>query len=108
MTPKDVADRVASELAACGRLNGAHGIDLDNIARFLVPPTREEFADPSTGSTCGLWVVLDEMPESPDAGYLVVFDDASGQFGLAVKGGAAHAGTVIGAYGGLVETLNCM
>ena len=59
-------------------------------------------------STRSLWVVIDEVPESQTDGYLVVFDESSGHFGLAVKGGPSTIGTFIGVYGNLAETLNGM
>jgi hypothetical protein len=108
MTAEEVANRVDSELASCRRLDNLHGIDLENIGTFRVPPTRREFTDPSAKSTCRAWVVIDEAPDSQTRGYLVVLDEASGRFGLAVKRGPGQAGVFIGVYGTLVETLNAM
>jgi hypothetical protein len=108
MTAEEVANRVDSELASCGGLDNWHGIGLDNISTFRVSPAMREFTDAFANSTCYLWVVIDEMPTSQTDGYLVVFDDVRGFFGLAVKGGCGQRGTFIGYYGNLVETLNGM
>ena len=108
MTAEEVANRVDSELASCTDLDNWHGIDLDNIGKFRLSPMRSEFIDPSTNLTPSLWVVIDEIPESHTDGYLVVFDEASGYFGLAVKGSPGQSGTVVGVYGNRVETLNAM
>jgi hypothetical protein len=108
MTSEEVAARVDSELASCKGLDGWHGIHLGSIGGLRLPPTRREFTDPVTGSTCRLWVVIDERAGSQTDGYLVVFDDASGYFGLATKGCSGHTATFIGFYGNLAETLNGM
>ncbi len=108
MLPEDVARRVDSDLASCQGLDGAHGITLDNIDEFRISPTRLAFSEPLSTATCNLWVVLDEMPGSRTEGYLVVFDEVSRDFGLAVKGAPGERGTLIGFYGDLIETLNGM
>jgi len=106
MTSEEVAARVDSELASCKGLDGSHGIHLSNIGGFRVPPTRRDFKDASTKSICSLWVVIDERTESQTDGYLVVFDESSMCFGLAVKGRPGQGDSIIGFYGNLVETLN--
>jgi hypothetical protein len=50
--------------------------------------------------------VIDERTESQTDGYLVVFDESSMCFGLAVKGRPGQGDSIIGFYGNLVETLN--
>lgn len=50
------------------------------------------------GGTCQVWIVLRE----PNDGYSVVFDPEVGEFGLAT------GGTIVGIYGGFMETLNAM
>jgi hypothetical protein len=58
------------------------------------------------GETLGLWLVLEEIPES-NSGYKIVFDEASGTFGLAISG-AQDNDVFIGFYGTFLETLEGM
>lgn len=50
------------------------------------------------GGMCQVWVVLREKND----GYSVVFDPEVGEFGLAT------GGTIVGIYGGFLETLNAI
>jgi hypothetical protein len=108
MIAEEVASRVDAELNSRSTLESWHRITRDNVACFRVMPTRREFNDATADLRQSLWVVIDECSESQTDGYLVVFDEATGMFGLAAKGGLGQIGTFIGFYGNLIETLNSM
>ena len=91
--------RAEWERAAGG--TNPHGLSLDR--NLAVPAYNRQFKNSfykkdggaafQRRRTLGLWVVGDEMPGKTD-GYLIVFDDARGSFGLATK-----TGTFIAYYG---------
>ena len=82
-----------------------HGLDL---ARCLVePPVHQTYLDSfNDNAPIDLWLVLREMPGG-HGGYEVVFSEAEGDFGLAVRGDDGQ-GVLIGMYGSFPETLTSM
>jgi hypothetical protein len=81
-----------------------HGIAL---ARCLLRvPERRTYLNSFEGNrSVDMWLVLEEDPER-HAGYEVVFDEASGEFGLAIQG--TDRSVFIGFYGSFRETLRGM
>ncbi len=86
VTVADVSKLIADEIAAVGAgwfaqpQNNPHGLDL---RRCLVQPTRVRCTDAfERGKQFDAWLVLEERPDSED-GYRIIFDEASGRFGLA-------------------------
>ena len=103
-----VRARIGEELAACDDLSPERRLQTVD-ARLVRPPRQEPFLSdfdaPSSASM--LWLVLDECP-GQDAGYLVVYDAARDEFGLAGKSAGGEAGKVVGWYGSLRDTLQAM
>ena len=78
----------------------SHGVDL---ATCRVTPTRISCANRFDGNRpIELWLVLRETPDSA-GGYLVVFDEERGMFGLAIDG--APMPVFLGLYGSFTKTL---
>ena len=105
MTPSEVRDIVEREIAGDRSRRNAHGCDFD---RCLVEPRLAEFENsgyPGATGTAMLWVVLEEDPETR-GGYMIVFEEAAGKFGLAVPG--ERLPVYIGRYGTFLETFNAM
>ncbi len=95
---------IEKELTASPGVRNWHGITTENIRQYLVPPHQEEF-QAWNGNPITVWVVLDEIPDEPESGYLVVFNSCGQKFGLALKPSQSKPGTVLGFYGTFLETL---
>lgn len=95
---------IEKELTATTVLQNWHGISIENIRQHLVPPHEEEFQS-WNGDPVKVWVVLDEIPDEPSSGYLVVFNPSSQKFGLGLKPHQDKPGTFLGTYGTFLETL---
>ena len=81
----------------------SHHVNLD---KCRVTPSRITCANSLNGNApIQLWIVLREPPETK-GGYLVVFDEARGTFGLAVERGLLPV--FLGWYGSFTETLTGM
>ena len=78
----------------------------DNVRRFLVGPYQQQFSTHTT-DVVPLWVVLDEAPGTSE-GYLIMFEDTRGDFGLALKPQGSNPGVMIGFYGTLKDALQGM
>jgi hypothetical protein len=77
-------------------------------SRLVRPPRQQPFtSDFDSRAAATLWLVLDECP-GLETGYLVVYDAARDEFGLAGKGAGGDAGVVVGWYGSLCDTLEAM
>lgn len=61
--------------------------DADTVRSQLVKPARHSFRIGKSDEVRPYWIVFDEDASSHDSGggYLIVYDDTSGEFGLAVK-----------------------
>ena len=80
MTPLEVHELVHAQIADQWHRSNLHHVDL---RRCLVePPRLMTFIDPSSETPCAAWLVFHEDPES-ERGYGVVFDESSGECGLA-------------------------
>lgn len=83
MTPTEVQAIVAAEIGGDWSQSNIHGVDLRSC---LVQPRqtacRNTFPRLDGGRPLQLWIVLEERPRTRQ-GYLIVFDERHGRFGLA-------------------------
>lgn len=84
----------------------AHGINNDNVDKYLIPPIKEKYAESiNTSKYFYLWTVLEEDPEEKK-GYTIFYDEVRNDFGL---GTHTNNGLVyLGNCGTFIETLNSM
>lgn len=105
MKASEVSAIIEQEIDGNWSRSNAHGVDLKRC--LIVPPVKRIYEDSfKEGETLALWLVLEEIPES-STGYKIVFDEASGMFGLAISG-AHNNDVLIGFYGTFLETLEGM
>lgn len=104
MLPAEVSKIIEHEIGGDWDRPNPHGVDLRTC---LVTPECRMFTDPVDDTqTCKLWLVLEEEPKTR-GGYKIVFDEVSGQFGLAITD--QHGRDVfLGYYGTFLETLDGM
>ncbi len=103
MTPAELVRLIEADLARAGTAFTWGGRPL---SQCLQKPAKRRFLNSRDDDAPEeLWLVFEEGPE-PGEGYMVVYDEQSDEFGLAVQGSADPV--VIGFYGGFVETLNSM
>ena len=105
MTAADVREIVKRAMGSEWSRTNAHACD---FKRCLVEPYMREFEDcggPGAAGTVRLWVVLEENPEECD-GYQIVFEEQSGEFGLACPG--LHGPIYLGRYGSFLRTFDAM
>jgi hypothetical protein len=101
VTPSEVRDIIEREIAGDRSRRNAHGCTFD---RCLVEPHLIEYPNsgyPGVTGTATLWVVLEEDPQTLD-GYKIVFDEATGKFGLALPG------YYMGPYGSFLKAFDSM
>jgi hypothetical protein len=103
MIPSEVSELIHQEIAGNWAQTNSHGVDLKSC---LVPPRqvkcRNTFPSFNKGKPLKLWIVLEEHPGSRD-GYLIVFDEQSGKFGLADWG--TDEPVFLGFHGSFLNTL---
>lgn len=105
MTSDEVARIVTDEIGTNWDQSNAHGVDLRHC---LVPPVLRQFADPlDRQKTFGLWLVLEEIPETC-GGYQIVYSEDDSDFGLAMTDAADGTPIFLGIYGSFMETLAAM
>lgn len=82
MTSVEVRAIIEAEIGGDWSQSNAHGVDL---RKCLVQPRkavcRNTFPKLEGGKSLPLWIVLEEKPGTRD-GYLIVFDERRGVFGL--------------------------
>ncbi len=101
-----IGELIAREIRECS-IDNWHGIDKNNVERYLVSPYLQTYLDPMNKNIkFELWTVLEELPEAK-SGYTIVYDSEKNEFGLGVHGADGML-TFLGYYGGFVETLNGM
>lgn len=83
MTSDEVRALIEAEIGGNWSQSNTHGVDL---RACLVQPRRvscrNTFPKLNGGKPLTLWIVLEETP-GLQAGYLIVYDDRKGEFGLA-------------------------
>lgn len=100
MRAEEVSALVARDVARHPGFFNPHGID---VATHLIKPEAVDFDDSfNEGNVIRLWLVLKERPDEEN-GYLVIYDEARGMFGLAIYGTTRPV--FIGLYGSFTETL---
>src|SRR6476659_10243453 len=77
MGPKDIVQMIEKEIGDDWSFSNAHQC---NLRKCLVRPKRRKSV-PFDGAARDMYVVLEENPETHE-GCNVIFDDASGRFGL--------------------------
>jgi hypothetical protein len=77
MGPKEIVRIIEKEIGGDWTISNAHGCDLKEC---LVRPKRRKFKL-FDDTVRNMYVVLEEYPETHE-GYNVIFDSASGRFGL--------------------------
>lgn len=106
MTSADVRAIVEADLQGDDSASNDHGIDL---RKCLVEPRRvtcrNTFPQLAGGLPLEMWIVLEEMPGQVD-GYLIVFDEERGKFGLAVW--AEETPVFLGFHGSFLAALRGM
>ena len=112
MTAPDVSKLIAQEIASVGadwhsrREYNPHGLDL---SRSLIKPERvtckNTFPEFRGGKPFEAWLVLEERPDSED-GYLILFDEEVGKFGLA--DGPKREPVFLGWHGSFLNTVRGM
>ena len=106
MTSADVRVLVDAEIGNEWSRSNAHWV---HLRRCLVQPRnvtcRNTFPSLNGGKPLQLWIVLEESPGERD-GYLIVFDDRQGVFGLADWDGDTPV--FLGFHGSFLNTLQGM
>lgn len=106
MTPAEVRAIVDAELVGDYSASNDHGVDLRTC---LVEPRkvscRNTFPQLAGGLPLEMWIVLEETPGQTD-GYLIVYDEERGKFGLADWNG--NTPVFLGFHGTFLATLRGM
>jgi hypothetical protein len=112
MSPAEVSKIIADEVASAGEDwltrpgNNPHRLVL---RKCLVGPQRvtcrNTFPAFRSGKPFEAWLVLEELPNSND-GYLIIFDEELGKFGLAC--GTSREPAFIGWHGSFLDTVKGM
>lgn len=106
--PRDaqsIAEAVQAELRSLPQKEAA------SIRPQLVKPARHSFFIRDSDETRPFWIVYDEDTSIHDSGggYVIVYDDDRGEFGLGMKTlKEARPYTFLNYYGTFVETLTSM
>ena len=88
-------------------LKGAHGINSENIDKFLIEPKLEEYIGSSDRNDIfEVWTVLQEVPNERN-GYTIFYDPEEKSFGLGLYTSDDQL-MHIGIYGSFTDTLNSM
>jgi len=104
MTAADVRDLVHGQIGNGWDRTNLHNVDLRTA--LVEPPKRMTFLRASDEKPMEAWLVLHEDPKLK-LGYAVVYDEVSGEFGLAqfAKG---YEPCLVGIYGDFFTTLEAM
>lgn len=103
MTPEEVSSLVKTQIGVDWSHSNAGGVDLREC---LVTPHKFTFISAIDDKPAEAWVVLLEHPHRGD-GYAVVFDELSGEFGLA-QFAEGYEPSLLGWYGDFFEALEAM
>ena len=88
MRTKEIRNIVEQEIGDRWSETNAHGVDLRHcLVKPRLVSVRNSFPHPDRPKprTIDLWVVLEETPGKGD-GYLILYNDQLGQFGLGIWG----------------------
>ena len=107
MDSSTIKSLVEDELTRCDSFTSSHGITPANLRYLLVEPFAVR-TDPDDLQTQprDMWVVLQERP-TPTDGYVVVYDPATRDWGVAEHAGDAGYTLVVSA-SSLAEALSGM
>lgn len=106
MTSTEVRAIVESEIGGDWSRSNSHAVDLRKcLVRPRKVPCRNTFPKLNGGKPLQLWVVLEETPGTRE-GYLIVFDEERGVFGLADWSGDTPM--FLGFHGSFLNTLEGM
>ena len=110
ITSEEVKNIVSNELLESAEINNWHGIDQRNISEYLIQPVKVRLVNPLTNLLQQYWLILDEIPESKDNGYLIVYSEDEKCFGLATKQNTifGNIGTCVSLYDTFIDALNAM
>ena len=103
MNATEVTRLIESEIGEDWDRSNAHGVDLKVC---LVPPALCRFENCfNPVDSIELWLVLEEDPQNK-GGYMIVFDDSTREFGLAIHG--TDQDVSLWSYGSFLDTLEGM
>ena len=103
MTSKEVAALVEMQIGGDWNRTNLHDVDLRTC---LTTPQKLTFLWAGDEEPIDAWLVLREDPQGGD-GFAVVFDEGSGQFGLA-QFAIGYEPCLLGLYGNFFEALKAM
>jgi len=103
MTSEEVTHLVETQINGDWTSSNAHGVDL---RKCLVKPRIVLFKGSNPEDKFELWVVLEESPED-GSGYKIVFDEETGEFGLATPGWHNNP-CFLGIYGNFFDAFDSM
>ena len=73
---------------------------------LLTNPLRKDFYNDWSKKLEDYWIVFDEMPNDSKEGYLIIYDESTDEFGLAMKTSMiSDKGIFIGLHGSFIDTL---
>ena len=104
MTKEELTTRIANEIKGYKNVAPAH---IEALKKNLVEPERKLFIDEDEKQT-ELWVVAEEDATNKTS-YMVVYDESSNEFGLAVHTLSkellflGYRGNLLGAYRSIFE-----
>jgi hypothetical protein len=108
MTPTTLTWMILQELDSHQKISSFHFENTEEVKTCLLEPFKADFSF-FTGEVKSLWVVLDEVPNDKQSGYLIIFDEDEEMFGLGIKpSNENEAGYLIGLYGSFTDTLRNM
>ena len=111
MDKTDIDIIINGEIEKVEYINNLHGITKNNLANYTVSPYKKKFYNPTLNQMEEHWVVFDEKQEIEKSGYLIFYSVEDEAFGIGTKTNNKNiemAGTFIGIYGSLAETINSM
>jgi hypothetical protein len=103
MTSEEITHLVEAQINGHWSCSNAHGVDL---RKCLVTPRKMLFDGSNPDDKFELWLVLEECPEDC-SGYKIVFDEETGEFGLATPGWHNNP-CFLGAYGSFFDAFDAM
>ena len=103
MTSAEITNLLDAQIGDQWHRTNLHGVDL---RKCIVPPERKSVLDAAGEKSCEAWLVLLEHPDKK-LGYAVVYDETSGDFGLA-QFAEGYEPCLFGLYGDFFKALEAM